>query len=75
MGTQCWLCGEKTTTYQACCNECMDLGNAFCACGDCDLCEDIAAASRSMAREYRQELAMEAGMLGGCDAHNETLGY
>tara|TARA_R110002096_G_scaffold257163_3_gene450485 strand:+ start:528 stop:761 length:234 start_codon:yes stop_codon:yes gene_type:complete len=25
--------------------------------------------------EWRREIAMEAGMLGGCDAYNEVMGY
>ena len=25
--------------------------------------------------EWRREIAMEAGMMGGCDAYNETMGY
>ena len=25
--------------------------------------------------EWRREMAMEAGMLGGCDAYNDTMGY
>lgn len=25
--------------------------------------------------EMRREMAMEAGMLGGCDAYNEVMGY
>ena len=27
------------------------------------------------AREWRREIANEAGMLGGCDAYNEVMGY
>ncbi len=26
-------------------------------------------------RAWRQEIATEAGMLGGCDAYNEVMGY
>jgi len=26
-------------------------------------------------REWQNEIAMEAGMLHGCDAHNEVMGY
>ena len=25
--------------------------------------------------EWRQEIAMEAGMMGGCDAYNDAMGY
>jgi len=25
--------------------------------------------------DWRREIAMEAGMMGGCDAYNETMGY
>ena len=25
--------------------------------------------------EWRREIAMEAGMLGGCEAYNEVMGY
>lgn len=31
-------------------------------------------APRNSDDSYRQEIAMEAGMLGGCDAYNEVLG-
>jgi hypothetical protein len=28
-----------------------------------------------MDEEWRREIAMEAGMLGGCNAYNEVMGY
>ena len=30
---------------------------------------------RDAAEAQRREIAMEAGMLGGCDAYNEAMGY
>ena len=33
------------------------------------------AANRRSNDEWRREIAMQAGMAGGCDAYNDAMGY
>ena len=40
---------------------------------EADLVDD--ASDDDWVEEWRQEIAMQAGMMGGCDAYNETMGY
>lgn len=43
--------------------------------GYCSDCEDLNTLPPQVDQEWQREIAMEAGMLGGCEAYNDAMGY